>query len=52
MGSLESMVATSASRRGMCKVIELTNRCSFLPVANRVTVWGWRFECEHRILFR
>ncbi len=27
-------VATSASRHGMCKVIGLTNRCSFLPEAN------------------
>ncbi len=37
-------VATSASRRGMCKVIGLTNRCFFLPEADSVTVWGSRFE--------
>jgi hypothetical protein len=29
-----------ASRRGMCKVIALTNRCSFLPEAGRVPVRG------------
>jgi hypothetical protein len=29
-----------ASRQGMCKVIALTNRCSFLSEAGRVTVWG------------
>jgi hypothetical protein len=34
------------------EVIGLTNRYSFLPEANRVTVWGRRFECEHRLLFR
>ncbi len=43
---------SQASRRGMCMGIGLTDRCSFLPEANSVTVWGRKFECEHRILFR
>jgi hypothetical protein len=33
-----------ASRRGACKVIALTNRCSFLSEAGRVTVRGRRSE--------
>jgi hypothetical protein len=41
-----------ASRRCMCMGIALTTRCSFLPDAGRVTVWGRRFECEYLILFR
>ncbi len=41
-----------STRRGMCKFIGLTNRCSFLEEANRESVWGRSFECEHRILFR
>ena len=32
------------SRRGTCKVVALTNRCSFLSEAGRVTVRGRRSE--------
>ncbi len=38
-----------ASRCGMCKIIALTNRCSFLPEAGRVTVREDGFECDQHI---
>ena len=44
-------VATSASRRGMCKVIGLTNSCSFLPEANHVTFFGRRLNASIESFF-
>jgi hypothetical protein len=41
-----------ASRHCMCRIIALTNSCSFLPEASSIMVWSRKFECEHHILFR